>query len=123
VRPDRIRKSAGAENTFNDDLVAYDAMCAELAPIIDKVWRYCETTEIRGRTVTLKVKFADFQIITRRHTLALPVADRGELERVSFELLAQLCPVPKGVRLLGVTLSNLEAPGEAQHAPLQMSLL
>ena len=56
----RIRKSIGAENTFSVDLTTFDAMAAELRPLIDKVWRHCESTGNRGRTVTLKVKFFDF---------------------------------------------------------------
>src|SRR5215203_4782094 len=56
VCPDRIRKSVGAETTFSRDLVEMDEMRAELQPILDKVWRWCEGTGIRGRTVTLKVK-------------------------------------------------------------------
>ena len=61
VRADRIRKSIGAENTFFEDIFTYDAARAALEPIVAKVWRHCEATRIRGRTVTLKVKFADFQ--------------------------------------------------------------
>src|SRR3712207_3346077 len=55
VRPDRIRKSVGAENTFERDLFSFDEMRAELQPLIEKVWRWCERTGARGRTVTLKV--------------------------------------------------------------------
>ncbi|WP_345820646.1 DNA polymerase IV [Methylobacterium fujisawaense] len=58
VRPDRIRKSVGAENTFESDLSSYGEMKKALAPIIDKVWNYCLRADLRGRTVTLKVKFS-----------------------------------------------------------------
>jgi len=51
VRANRIRKSVGAENTFSTDLADVDAMVAELQPLIDKVWRYCEGAGNRGRTV------------------------------------------------------------------------
>src|ERR1700755_1980686 len=64
VRANRIRKSIGAEDTFFTDLIAFDAMAAELQPLIDKVWQHCALTGNRGRTVTLKVKFADFEIVT-----------------------------------------------------------
>ena len=120
VRSDRIRKSVGAENTFFDDLTEFDAMRDELAPIIDKLWRHCETSDIRGRTVTLKVKYADFQTITRSRTLAAPIAGRAELEAASLDLLAALMPTPKGIRLLGVTLSGLDND-EADGGP-QMRL-
>ena len=65
VRANRIRKSVGAENTFSTDLTEFETMVAELQPLIDKVWRHCEDKGSRGRTVTLKVKFNDFEIITR----------------------------------------------------------
>ena len=68
VCANRVRKSVGAENTFPRDLSSFDEMKAELEPLVDKVWRYCESTGVRGRTVTLKVKFADFQVITRSHS-------------------------------------------------------
>src|ERR1700730_15078065 len=68
VRADRMRKSVGAENTFPADLFTYEAARDALREIVDKVWEYCERPGIRGRTVTLKVKFANFQQITRSRT-------------------------------------------------------
>src|SRR5438445_13387848 len=73
VRADRTRKSVGAENTFPADLLTYEAARDALREIVDKVWRYCEGSGIRGRTVTLKVKFANFQIITRSRSGQLPI--------------------------------------------------
>ncbi len=107
VRADRIRKSIGAENTFFDDLFSFEAARDALQPIIQKVWRYCEATRIRGRTVTVKVKYADFRQITRRHTSAARIATQMELEQLSLALLGPIFPVQKGIRLLGVTLSSL----------------
>lgn len=109
VRPNRIRKSVGAENTFSSDLHEYDAMAAELQPLIDKVWRYCESTGIRGRTVTLKVKFHDFEIITRSRSVPDAVLRREDLEHLSMALLQNETPVAKPVRLLGVSLSALQS--------------
>src|SRR4051794_39325415 len=80
VRANRIRKSVGAENTFSTDLTEFEPMKAELLPLIDKVWRHCEATCNKGRTVTLKVKFADFEIITRSRSVANAVASREDLE-------------------------------------------
>jgi hypothetical protein len=65
VRPNRNRKSVGAENTFANDLTEFEVVLSELQPLIDKVWRHCEDKGARGRTVTLKVKFADFELISR----------------------------------------------------------
>jgi DNA polymerase-4 len=108
VRADRIRKSIGAENTFFTDLTEFEAMVSELQPLIDKVWRDCEDKGTRGRTVTLKVKFADFELISRSRTLAGVVGSRNEFEIVSAELLKALFPMQKAVRLLGVSISGFK---------------
>jgi DNA polymerase IV len=108
VRTDRIRKSVGAENTFSSDLTAFEPMLAELQPLIDKVWRHCEDKGMRGRTVTLKVKFADFELISRSRTVAGVVGSRSEFENVSAELLKALSPMQKAVRLLGVSISGFK---------------
>jgi DNA polymerase IV len=108
VRANRIRKSIGAENTFSVDLYDFDALAAELRPLVDKVWRHCEATGIRGRTVTLKVKFYDFESITRSRSAPAPVSNRDELERLSCALLQDEMPFPKPVRLLGISLSSLQ---------------
>src|SRR5271168_4628798 len=107
VRADRIRKSIGAENTFPADLVSYEAACDALREIIDKVWEHCERSGSRGRTVTLKVKFANFRQITRSRTGPTQITTRGELEELGNALLEPVFPVTKGVRLLGVSLSSL----------------
>jgi DNA polymerase-4 len=115
VRADRIRKSVGAENTFPADLFSYDAARDALREIVDKVWRYCEGSGLRGRTVTLKVKFANFRQITRSRTGQTQIRTRSELEQLGNTLLEPLFPVAKGVRLLGISLSSLVE--EAERAP------
>jgi DNA polymerase IV len=114
VRADRIRKSVGAENTFPADLFAYEAARDALREIVDKVWAYCEGSGTRGRTVTLKVKFANFQIITRSRTGQIPVRTRGELEQLGDALLEPLFPVARGIRLLGISMSSLAAEDAEQ---------
>jgi DNA polymerase IV len=123
VRADRVRKSMGAENTFFDDLTDFEAMRDALQPILDKLWRHCETAGIHGRTVTLKMKFADFRIITRSRSVAGTVNSRVELEAISLELLRPLVPPPLGVRLLGISISNLAAGEIDGAATTQMILL
>jgi len=71
---------------------------------------------LRGRTVTLKVKFANFQQITRSRTGLMQIRTRSELEQLGDALLKPLFPVAKGVRLLGVSLSSL-AVEEAGREP------
>jgi len=120
VRADRIRKSVGAENTFPADLFTYEAARDALREIVDKVWGYCERSGIRGRTVTLKVKFANFQQITRSRTGQMQIGTRSELEQLGNALLEPLFPATKGVRLLGISLSSLAA--EEAEAKREFSL-
>ena len=97
-------------------------MKAELRPLVDKVWRYSESTGVRGRTVTLKVKFADFQVITRSHTGPSPVADRSALATISADLLAAQFPMPRSVRLIGVSLSSLCAELGGDNPQMTLAL-
>ena len=120
VRANRVRKSVGAETTFVADLSEFAAMVAELQPLVDKVWRHCEDKGARGRTVTLKVKFADFELISRSRTLPGAIAGDRELQSVSVELLKALFPMPKAVRLLGVSISGFERPKEAEQISLAL---
>ena len=122
VRADRVRKSIGAENTFAEDLDAFEAMRDALQPLVDKVWRHCEATGTRGRTATLKVKFADFEQITRSASGTDPIDSRAGLERAALDLLAPLLPVRKRVRLLGVTVSALAPATATRSGPRQLDL-
>jgi DNA polymerase-4 len=103
----RIRKSLGAENTFPVDLFTYAAARNALREIADTVWGHCERSGTRGRTITLKVKFANFRQITRSRTGEVAITTRSELEQLGDVLLAPLFPVTKGIRLLGISLSSL----------------
>jgi DNA polymerase-4 len=107
VLPNRIRKSIGAENTFSQDLTSLDELKAELGPLVDKVWHYCDSTGLWGRTVTLKLKFSDFQIITRSRSLGVLISDCSTLASISEELLTAQFPLPKRIRLIGVSISSL----------------
>jgi DNA polymerase-4 len=122
VRADRVRKSIGAENTFLNDLVSFEAARDALQPILEKVWRHCEKTETRGRTVTLKVKFADFQQITRSRTSPAPLTRRDEIEQFAYSLLETVFLGTRGVRLLGVSLSALDGEVPADDQQLDLPL-
>jgi DNA polymerase IV len=115
VCADRIRKSIGAETTFNADIFDLDEAREALGPLIGKVWVYCEESTIRGRTVTLKAKYADFQQVTRSRTGQATFATQAAIEAVVNELLESLFPVHKGIRLLGVTLSSLGDETGCEH--------
>ncbi len=126
VRADRERKSIGAEDTFFEDLREEEALVAELDRIATTVWtRIGDKGDIAGRTVTLKVKYQDFQIVTRCRSLDRAVSGRTEFLEIGIALLKTLLPAPKGIRLLGLTLSNLgeersEAPAVAQELVLPL---
>jgi DNA polymerase IV len=122
VRADRVRKSIGAENTFPADLFTYEAARDALYGIIDTVWRHCERTGSRGRTVTLKVKFANFRQITRSRTADAQIATRSEVEALGTALLEPLFPVARGIRLLGISLSSLAAQESEGEPQVSLSL-
>lgn len=124
VKPDRVRKSIGAENTFFEDIHSFDTALDRLNPIIDKVWRYAESHQARARTLTLKVKFSDFHQITRSRTGTTLIDSRADIAAICHDLLTGVFPIMKGIRLLGVTLSSLDGDKENEEAatPAQMSL-
>jgi DNA polymerase-4 len=111
VSPDRVRKSVGAETTFGRDLFTLEEARIALEPLVARVWSYCEGSAIRARTATLKAKYADFRQVTRSRTAEVAIASRAVLEGLLAALLEPLFPPPRGIRLLGVTLSSLETEG------------
>ncbi|MGE3396080.1 MAG: DNA polymerase IV [Sphingomonas sp.] len=107
VKPNRPWKSIGAEDTFFDDLSEEAALVAELDRISHTVWRRIGEKGLSGRTVTLKVKYQDFRTITRARSLDRPLSGREEFLEIGCALLRSVLPAEKGIRLLGLTISNL----------------
>jgi len=128
VRANRIAKSIGGERTFFEDQSDPEELRDTLERIIAIVWDRVADKSARGRTVTLKLKFTDFQIATRSRSQAQAVADRATFARLARELLAAELPLPMPIRLMGLTLSNLENDRpdlvpEPPHDEAQLSLL
>jgi DNA polymerase-4 len=118
VNPSRERKSSGSETTFDEDLTDPAAIETGVLAMADDVWAWCEKTGSRGRTVTVKIKWADFQQSTRSHSFPRPVASRDMLHEASLGLIRSVYPPSKGIRLVGVTLSNFAvAPASLQDDP------
>ncbi|QYC11480.1 DNA polymerase IV [Brevundimonas nasdae] len=114
VNPDRTRKSSGSETTFASDLTDPAAVEAGVAEMADDVWTWCEKAGSFGRTVTVKVKWADFQQSTRSRSFREPVTSLAQLQDAARLLMRALYPLPKGVRLVGVSVSNLEKVAQSE---------
>jgi DNA polymerase-4 len=121
VNPNQERKSIGSETTFRTDLASFEACMAELDGLIETVARHCAQRGIAGKTVTLKLRYADFRTVTRSRTSVHSIADTAALRETIQFLLNGLMPLPQGVRLLGVTLSSLtdsRAPADTVQSSL-----
>lgn len=115
VRADRQRKSVGGERTFHDDISSGSALRETLDTIVDIVWDRIERAEAKGRTVTLKLRYADFSLATRARSVPHIVADKAEFSAIGHGLLEDILPLPQPIRLMGLTLSSLEG-GKARRA-------
>ena len=126
VDANRPRKSVGGERTFERDLSSGPVLREALDNIIEIVWERIVKAEAQGRTVTLKLRTADFATLTRARSLPTFVADRAEFTRLGHALLDELLPLPQPVRLMGITLSALDGEKDApsEHSQDgQLSLL
>lgn len=117
VKADRPRKSVGGERTFERDISSGSALRDTLENIIEIVWERIERSGSSGRTVTLKLKFNDFTPLTRARSLSRAVANKAEFADIARALLDAQLPLPKPVRLMGLTLSALE--GEEPEHPVE----
>jgi DNA polymerase-4 len=122
VKADRPYKSVSAEDTFLTDLADPDALLAELDRIGRHVWTRMEAKQLSGRTVNLKVKYADFQIVSRARSLDRPVNGVDEFLAIGSTLLRSLLPPVKSIRLLGLGLSNLLEGEDAAPRPVELEL-
>jgi DNA polymerase-4 len=116
VAANRVRKSVGGERTFSEDIGSGAALRETLENIIAIVWERIEASGARGRTVTLKMKFNDFQIMTRAASSPDYVSGRDEFAATARALLEAVLPLPQPIRLMGLTLGNLEG-AEASKPP------
>ena len=122
VTPNRERKSMGAETTFEQDLTDYAAIADQLSPLVIRVWAYCERTGMLGRTVTVKVKYAGFQQITRSRTMLTAVTNLSQLQQLSMDLLLGIQDLTKGVRLVGISLSSFQTNQALPSGQLKLDL-
>jgi DNA polymerase-4 len=116
VAAHRVRKSVGGERTFSEDIGSGSALRDTLETIIEIVWERIDATGAKGRTVTLKLKFTDFQIMTRAASLPDFVSGKAEFAKVARALLEAELPLRGPIRLMGLTLGNLEGTDQARPA-------
>jgi DNA polymerase IV len=123
VNPNRIRKSLGAETSYEPDLEDREEIQKALEAIAREVHRRLERHGTRGRTLTLKVKLADYRQMTRSRTLLDFIASETEILALSQELLKGIALQKEKVRLLGITLSNLDTESnKASYEQLVLEL-
>ena len=131
VNPNRIRKSIGAERSFSPDLTTLADMLTALDRVAAEVISRLQEQRRRGHTLTLKVKYANYRQITRSRTFVAAIGAESPILPWAEEMLLAHCdgqrPAPEGhrnqpVRLLGLTLSNLEPTGEPDHVQLSLEV-
>lgn len=117
VNPNRERKSIGVETTFLNDLQDVSELAKALEPLTDKLSERLERSELAGRVVVLKIKYRDFCIITRRTTLYKPVQQPALILTTAIRLLQTDVDLSTPVRLIGVSVQDLQAAGELPLQP------
>lgn len=110
VQPNRELKSVGAEDTFPYDLTEPDDMHDELLKIARTVYNRLLKKGLKGRTITLKIKYHDFRQVTRSHSFSEGTDDRELIFKTAWNLLSAVGTADKKIRLLGITLSNFAQP-------------
>jgi len=118
VIPDHDVKSIGHEQTFLQDIISLDTVQKELLALGSKVARRMRQKGLKGKTITLKVKYSDFVQITRSVTLPKSIDDGSEIYSVACRLLEKTGVTKKPVRLLGISLSRLSCLGTGTQLSL-----
>jgi DNA polymerase-4 len=114
VVPDGLAKSIGAEETYEEDLVGAAAIAPTLLAHAGRIARRLVRAGLWARTVTVKIKYADFTLRTRRSTLSEAVQDTDAIHRAAVELLARIPLDARRVRLTGLSVSGIR---EGSPAP------
>lgn len=116
VKSDRIRKSLAAERTFNENLSSEIFMLEKLDRIAEEVAKRLNKSKVSGKTVTLKIKYSDFTLQTRSKTLPYYINEKSLILETSKDLLYQE-KLNNSVRLLGISLSNLNTESSKNKTP------
>ena len=120
VRPNRTRKSIGAERTFEQNYTEIDFLKLKLDDIASEVFRRMSKAQFIAKTITLKIKYGDFSQHTRSRTTLNPITTQEEINRIAHELLEQ-SSLEQEVRLLGISLSNLISLNHSEGIQLSLN--
>jgi len=120
VEANRIRKSIGAETSFAEDLSDRATMLSELEQIAQVLFERLESHQTSGRTLTLKVKFSNYQQITRSKTFISSIGELSEIIASAKTLFEAIALEERSIRLLGITLSNLDHVKQLQIVQLPL---
>lgn len=120
VQPSRERKSVGAENTFLTDLFLISEIEKEMLKIAEILWSRIEQANVKGKTLTLKYTYSDFEKHTRSKTVSGYINSKEFLVKEGNGLLKSGGGFDRGIRLLGLTVSNFIR--EEKSEPVQLTL-
>ena len=123
VKPERIRKSISAENTFENDLTTRFAIITELYHLEKRVFTEMQELDLTAKTVTLKIRFNDFQTLTRSRTVGKAIDCYNSLQKISRSLINEAPIEGKGIRLLGIGVSNLQDNSLDEPRQLELDLI
>ena len=119
VRPDRPRKSVSAETTFSQNKQTIEELREAIQQVAERLMKRIERAQAKGYTVMLKIKYADFDIVSRSSTQPQPVTERDEIIEIA-SLLLESVELTRPVRLLGIGISKLEVEA-SQGRDVQLS--
>jgi len=121
VKPDRIRKSLGAERTFSDNISSEIFMMERLDQIAEEIEKRLAKNDVAGKTITLKIKYSDFKMQTRSKTIPNFINKKEDILTIATELVRQES-FRESVRLLGLSLSNLNTEEKEEEEPVEVQL-
>ena len=103
---DRERKSIAAESTFMTDVFDATNFRNSAQEIVETLWKRYENFDKKGRSLSIKLKYSDFTQITRSSTLTVEISTYGQLEKMAHQLIENVLPLSKTVRLIGFQISG-----------------
>ncbi len=107
VKPHRRRKSIGIERTYGNDVDNTDMLIMKIKELLSKLWASLEYKNTYGRTLTLKLRYKDFTTLSRSRSTKSFMEDKAIAEKIALELFQNILPLEQSVRLLGLSISNL----------------